>query len=301
MILSVIICPVLVLAEESLQQSPEMFGIEHLMEYLSLKPDDVSFRSDYTDPDSFRLEVIADLMQKPLGMIDYAASLKNAYVTGQPEIMAGILFSDLKVAGQESRGRPYQLQGTELVRQYNLYYENLALNQLLTKAATYLDVIIPKSTELSLAALTETQRRFLLNEFKEMVVIHPEEEYLSPQEIDSVEKVEEGYADLFVEFGYRIDKDPIVAAGIDCLRELLVEIRALQRLLGSGGVTAGEIMGGTGYLPPGTDRQTYLGLQSGWKIGGDGNDYYSGDYRFILDLGGTTSTIWTTIPRTRMA
>ena len=116
------ICPVLALAEESRQTSPEMTGLEHLMEYLSLRPADVSFRPDYTDPDSFRLEVVAELMQEPLGMIDYAASLKNAHVIGQPEILAGILFSDLKVAGRGIRGRPYQPKGAEVLRQYNLHY-----------------------------------------------------------------------------------------------------------------------------------------------------------------------------------
>jgi hypothetical protein len=43
--------------------SPEQFGISHLTEFLGLKPDDIGFRSDYTEPDSFRLKVVAELMQ----------------------------------------------------------------------------------------------------------------------------------------------------------------------------------------------------------------------------------------------
>jgi hypothetical protein len=73
--------------EKAATPPPEQFGLAHLTEYLGLKPDDISFRSDYEDADSFRLQIVADLMQKPLGMIDYAAGLKNAHVVGQPEVI----------------------------------------------------------------------------------------------------------------------------------------------------------------------------------------------------------------------
>ncbi|GAI25795.1 unnamed protein product, partial [marine sediment metagenome] len=198
--------------------------MKHLTEYLGLKPDDISFRSDYTEPDSFRLKVVADLMQKPLGMIDYVAGLKNSHVVAQPEIIAGILFQDLAVNGQNRRSRPYQPDIAEIQRAYNLYYTDVAFNQLLTKAAMYLDVVFPKSSEKSLALLSAEQRRFLKGEFKELIVMSEEEEFLSVEAIDSLEKVEEGYSEQFVEFGAKIDKDPIVAAGIDCLRQLMLEV-----------------------------------------------------------------------------
>jgi len=265
---------------------PEQFGLEHLTEYLGLKPDDISFRSDYTEPDSFRLKVVAKLMQKPLGMIDYAAGLKNAHVVAQPEIIAGILFQDLAVDGQSRRSRPYQPDIAEIQRAYNLYYTDVAFNQLLTKVAMYLDVVFPKSSEKSLALLSAEQRRFLKDEFKELIVISEEEEFLSVEAIDSLEKVEEGYSEQFVEFGAKIDKDPIVAAGIDCLRQLMLEVNNLRQSLKAGEVSAKKIVEGTGYLPDNADLESYLGKQSGWKISGPGNDYYSGDYRFIFDFGG---------------
>jgi len=264
----------------------EQFGLKHLTEYLGLKPDDISFRPDYTEPDSFRLKLVADLMQKPLGMIDYVAALKNSHVVAQPEIIAGILFQDLAVDGQSRRSRPYQPDIAEIQRAYNLYYTDVAFNQLLTKAAMYLDVVFPKSSEKSLALLSPEQRRFLKDEFKELIVISEEEEFLSVEAIDSLEKVEEGYSEQFVEFGAKIDKDPIVAAGIDCLRQLMLEVNNLRQSLKAGEVSAKKIVEGTGYLPDNADLESYLGKQSGWKIGGPSNDYYSGDYRFIFDFGG---------------
>jgi hypothetical protein len=219
-------------------------------------------------------------------MIDYSADLKNAHVVGQPEIIAGILFQDLAKEHQTERSRPYQPGVDEIQRTYTLFYNDVTFNQLLTKAATYLDIIFPKSSEMSLAHLSSEQRRFLREEFKELIVMHEEEEYLSVEAIDSLEKLEEQYSDQFVQFGYRIDKDPIVAAGIDCLRQLMLDVNHLRQLLRRGEISAGKIIKGTGYLPQNADLDSYLGMQTGWKIGGPGNDHYSGDYRFIFDFGG---------------
>ncbi len=272
--------------EKAAMLPPEQFGLNHLTEYLGLKPDDISFRSDYTEPDSFRLKIVADLMQKPLGMIDYATGLKDAHVVGQPEIIAGILFQDLIGENQTKRSRPYQPSISEIQRTYNLYYTDVSFNQLLTKAATYLGIIFPKSSENSVAFLSSEQRDFLKNEFKELIVMSEEEEFLSVEAIDSLDKIEEGYCEQFVQFGMKIYKDPIAAAGIDCLRQLMPEINNLRQLLQSGQISAEKIIKGTGFLPKNADVESYLGKQSGWKIGGSGNDYYTGDYKFIFDFGG---------------
>lgn len=267
-------------------QTPEQWGLGHLCADLGLKPDDISYRADYTEADSFRLAIITELMKNPLGMIDYATSLKDARVPFQPEILAGVLHSDLRLASRALRQGPYQPTQDELQRHYNLYYTNMSLNQLLTRAAIYLNTIFPKSTDLSLEALSNRQKEFLRSEFKELLVNRVEEESMSPSEIDSMENAEEQYIETFVEFGHQIDPDPIVAAGIDCLREMVSGVRALQSELAESGITIEDMATSVGHLPDNTDWEKYLGKQSGWAIGGGGNDYYRGDYRFILDLGG---------------
>jgi len=286
LILIIGLVPSVPVGQESAAQSPEQFGLEHLTEYLGLRPSDISYRSDYTDPDSFRLKLVADLMAAPLGMIDYAASLKNAHVKKQPEVMARILFGDLKGEYQVSRAKSYQADIAEIQGRYNLYYTDFNLNQLLTRAMKYIDVVFPRSAEMMLASLTPEEVNFLKNKFKELIVMSVEEEFYTVEQNDSLEKIEEAYSDTFVAFGTRIDKDPLVTAGIDCLQELHLEINALRSLLQSGQVTAQKIIEGTGYLPADARTETYLGRQPGWKIGGTGNDYYSGDYKFILDFGG---------------
>ena len=266
--------------------APEEFGLTCLTDYLGLKPDDISYRSDYTEPDSFRLEIVARLMRAPLDMIDYAASLKGAHVKAQPEIIAGVLFQDLRGEYQTRRSRPYTADISEIQRLYNIYYNDISLNQLLTRAAVYIDIIFPRSLDKSLALLSAGQRVFLKKQFKELIVIGEDEEYLSVEAIDSLEKVEEGYCEEFITFGTRIDKDPIVAAGIDCLRELMAEIKNIRRLLASGQISPAQVLEGVGYLPDDADQNSYLGRQAGWRIGGTGNDYYTGEFKFIFDFGG---------------
>ncbi len=275
-----------VFAGDSLEVAPEQFGLEDLSNYLGLKPTDISFRSDYTEPDSFRLWTVADLMHQPVNMIDYAEGLRGAHAPTQPEILAGILFEDLKGEYQTSRQGAYKPTVAEMSRHYNLFFTEFHLNQLLARVAGYLDVVFPKSTDAMLAGLTSEQKRFLSNEYKELLVTREEEEFYTPEQLDSTEKAEEAYTEQFASFGTKIDKDPIVRAGIDCLRELMLEIKGLQQVVNSGKVSPEEIIKGMGSLPAGTNMETYLGKQSGWRIGGPGNDYYSGDYDFILDFGG---------------
>ncbi len=266
--------------------APEQFGLEHLTEYLGLRPSDIAFRSDYTEPDSLRLKLIAELMQNPLGMKDYADSLRQSHVRGQPEILSGMLFSDLTSERQAGRGRAYRPDIGEIQNRYTLAYTDLTLNGLLNKAANYLDAVFPGSIEMTLGSLTDGQRRFLTEEFREVVAMSEDDEFLSVEAIDSVEKVEEGYVEEFVTFAGGIRKDPITAAGIDCLRDVLPDIRALQAGIDSGRTSVTRLLETAGYIPDDLKGDDYLGLQPGWKISGSGNDYYRGDYRFILDLGG---------------
>jgi len=278
--------PLISQAMDTTGVSPEWFGLEHLSAYLGLKPDDISFRSDYTEPDTFRLQVVADLMAQPLGMIEYAAGIKNSGVRKQPEILAGVLFSDMQTEYQLERGRAYRPGMAEMQAGYNLYYTSVSLNRILSRAAMYLNVVFPRSSEDMLADLDESEVAFLTNEFKELLVTRVEEELMSVEELDSLENLEEEFTERFAGFGNRVNKDPIIAAGIECLRELLLEINALRDEWNSGQADADRLLGNTGYLPDDADADSYLGKQPGWRIGGLGNDYYTGDYSFILDPGG---------------
>lgn len=261
----------------------EQFGLEHLTDYLGLKPDDISFRADYSDPDSVRLKLIADLMTSPLGMIGYADGLALAHSKTQPEILARIIAGDL---AWEIPPDIVATPRTSLPGTYNLYYTDPMLNGLLSRAAEYVDHILPDASRQMLAALTAQQKQGLKDRFRELIESSVEEEFWSVEKLDSLEKVEEAYATELAGFAAKINPQPLVNAGVDFLTRLMPELKALRRALASGAVNASQIMTGTGAMPSGIDMSSYLGRQPGWKVGGPGNDYYSGDYKVIIDLGG---------------
>ena len=267
-------------------QTPEQFGLQHLTEYLGLRPSDIAFRSDYTEPDSLRLKLIADLMRNPLGVREYVTSLRAAHVAGKPDILAGVVHADMALEHRKTRGRPYRPGVEEIQDRYTLVYTDLTLNGLLTKVATYLDAVFPRSTELTLGVISPQQRRFLTEELREVVAMSEEEEFLSVAASDSLQQVEEGYVEQFVAFAPRIDKDPIVAAGIDCLRDILPDLAAIRAAMAASPDSIDRFLKTTGYMPDDVGGKDILGRQPGWMIGGIGNDYYKGNYRFILDFGG---------------
>jgi len=285
-ILLVALGVVSVASAQDTTQTPEQFGLQQLTEYLGLRPTDIAFRSDYTEPDSLRLELIADLMRNPLSLREYVTSLKKAHVIAQPDILAGVLHADMTLELQKTRGRPYRPGVEEIKDRYTLVYTDLTLNGLLTKVATYLDVVFPRSTELTLGVISPQQRRFLTSELREVVAMSEEEEFLSVEASDSLQQVEQSYVEQFVAFAARIDKDPIVAAGIDCLRDILPDLAAICATVAASPDSVDQFLKTTGYMPDDVSGKDILGRQNGWKIGGIGNDYYKGDYRFILDFGG---------------
>lgn len=286
LIVAVILLSASILAEPKKTDSPELIGLKNLAEYAGLKPDDISFRNDYMDIDSFRLQTVTELMQKPLDLIGYADGFKKAHVGRQPEILASVMFQDLARAGQKTRNKSYQPQGTELQNAYTLYFNDHTLNQFLSQMVVYLDHIFPRSTQMMLAPLNDKQKKFLITEFKELVISREEEEKYTVEQIDSVEKAEEAYSEQLAKFAEGIDKDPVLQAGIDCLKRVMPEIKNFQALLKSQAISPDKIMQTAGFLPQNTDLSGYLGTQSGWAVGGADNDYYSGDYEFILDFGG---------------
>jgi hypothetical protein len=265
-------------------------SVAELMGYLQLSPTDLSFRPDYTDPDSFRLQLVADLMTRPMGMQGYARTLRASYIPQQPFYLAQAMVADLKTVRSDER--PTAITGAyvptseELATAPNLYYSNLQLNQFLTKMERHLSLILPRSTDKSLAMINDKEKRFLKQEFLESIRIDPGEETLSVAALDSIEKLDEETAKRFVSFGYKVSTDPILYASLDLLRDLWTEVGEMQRLLAKGEVTPAELMRSGAVTLAGEKESNFLGRDKGWAIGGAGNDVYTGSYRFILDLGG---------------
>lgn len=265
----------------------ERISLERLSGLLNLNPDDITFRDDYTDIDSFRLKSVSDLMHKPYKMIEFAEKLRDSCTGRAPQPVLNLAFDCL--AGMNQHQRNYAAlysRDEETAVDYNTYYNSIDLNRLLAMAYDYLYYHIPASKDSMLANLAKDEIDFLLNEFKTVMLEDTADEFRTIEELDSLDKVEEKYIEKFTEFGGKIRKDYLVHAGIQAAALMHHEINDLMKMMESGEFKVGEVLADTITLPRTTGIARYLGLQKGWAVGSEKNDIYKGDYYFIIDFGG---------------
>lgn len=265
----------------------EKEGLEKLAALMNLNLSDFAFRDDYTDKDSFRLAAIADLMRNPYGMIEFTEKLKDYCIPTEPDMVLRFAFDNLAKEGLSQDRRLVNLAVDELnYGGINLYYHSIDFNRLLMKARKYLHDVFPRSSDSTFSLLTIEEKDFLLTEFKEILLEDTADENKSVEVLDSIQKAEEEYVRQFVEFGAKIRKDFILSAGVEAAADLFSEINHLAAQIESGELSANNILSDTEAIPERTGIAEYLGRDRGWKIGGIGNDYYKGDYHFIIDFGG---------------
>ncbi len=265
----------------------ERAGLEKLTALMNLRLADLTFRDDYTKADSFRLATVANLMKHPYGMIEFAAQYKDTCSGGRPEPILNFAFDNLMKEGQSERG-----QGIDKTREskrktgMNLFYKSEELNRLLKKVYHYLYEVFPPSADSSFALLNTREKEFLLSAFKQLLTEDTVDEHRSVEQIDSIQKVEEEYTKQFVKFGTRIRKDFIIAAGVEAAVDLLREINLLTSEIKSKGIDIDQMLKDTVGLPSKGGIGDFLGRSKRWAIGGTKDNYYKGEYDFIVDFGG---------------
>ena len=265
----------------------EREGLERLAGLLNLKLSDLAFRDDYTDKDSFRLAIVADLMRQPYGMVGHTEKFRDISRDGKLESILEYTFSNL---AKEKTLRPIRpsrrVFDSQLYKATNLYYKSTELNRLLMKAKVYLYDLFPSAFDSSFSQLSKEQRDFLLNEFKSALLEDTADASKSVDAIDSIQQMEEGYSRQFAEFGLRIRKDYLLAVGVEAAIDLHNEAELLNEWIQSKNMSAESILSDTAVIPSQATGVEYLGRQSRWKIGGVGSDFYGDEYDFIFDFGG---------------
>ncbi|MCX6829255.1 MAG: hypothetical protein NT002_08250 [candidate division Zixibacteria bacterium] len=265
----------------------ERAAMEKLMALMNLRLSDLTFRDDYTAKDSFRLETIARLMRRPFGMVEFVEQYKDNCTFDKPEPLLNFAYENLAKEGQTWRGMAIDnSKGAQPESGQNLFYKSSELNRFLTKVHRYLYNVFPPSAESTFSLISSDEKRFLLNEFKANLMEDTADEYRTVDQIDSIAKTEEEYIKRFVKFGTRIRKDFIIAAGIEAAVDLHREINLFLADVAAGRIDPATVLGDTVILPPRVENTAFLGKDKRWRIGGTGDDYYKGEYDFILDLGG---------------
>jgi len=274
-------------AQEPPDSVYERQAIEKLTAILNLKMSDLHLRDDYVKIDSFRLETVVDLMNRPYGMIEFTERFKNKCRGGQPEPILRFAFENLRRKTQSGVLRQYRFpENEDMYSGISLYYNSMDLNRLLMKVQSYLYDRFPKALDSTLALISDEDRKFLLNEFKRTMLEDTADVNKPVDVLDSMQKAEEEYTKKFVSFATGIRKDFIVLAGAEAAGEFYSEIMRFNDEISAGNIIVEEILSDTAFLPPQAGLAEYLGKSDKWAIGGTGDDVYRGDYHFILDFGG---------------
>jgi hypothetical protein len=274
-------------AQDTADSLYERQALEQAMGLLNLNINDITFRNDYTEIDSFRLRSVSDLMHHPYGMIQFAEELRDSCAGRNPEPVLQLAFTSLGKINQNQRGRTILSPADETIAtDYHTYYNSADLNRLLAMAYDYLYHYLPAAKDSLLAGLSEDEISFLLNEFKITMLEDTADEFRSIEELDSLGNIEEKYLEEFTEFGHKINKDYLIYGGMQAASVMYREINSVQKLIESGEFTIDEILSDTVIRPRSTGLARYLGHQEGWAVGSTEDDIYQGDYYFIIDFGG---------------
>ncbi len=265
----------------------ETQAMHHLMALLNLTPNDISFRQDYTEVDSFRLESVAHLMDDPYDMVRYSEQFKDIYGSDDLTSMLEHAYENVKKESQLIRYTGVDEDKYEInFAGINLFFNNLDFNRLLMKTRAYLNNIIPAAKDSMLYFLSSDEKKFLYQEFKQIMLEDTADENKPVEVLDSIQQIEEEYVRQFTEFGFKIRKDFLLEVGIGAAVDIFDELDILMNEIEAGNTSLQKIYDDTTAIPDRVGIATYLGKNDKWKIGGFGNDYHKGEYDLIIDFGG---------------
>jgi hypothetical protein len=263
---------------------------------IKMTPEDLVFRDDYVDVDSFRLVLIDQLMRKPMETAAFNTRLLAEWNAAQPEERRFSLIS--KLSGHLSaRGKPVaSIEDREVVQRLNLednqfvreYKKKLKkLPPTLKNSLTYLFVAMQAAdmkTEEAFARLSNEERAFIKGNWPMILEEDVDDEFKTPEQLDEEGDVEEQRAKDMLPQLAKVDLEKIIQAGEELASATKACIHLLRHYLES-----------SPQLKPlvkdKEDKRNDLifRLQTSCGeiiIGGFNSSRYSGSPAIIIDLGG---------------
>jgi hypothetical protein len=263
---------------------------------IKMTPEDLVFRDDYVDMDSFRLTLIDRLMRKPMETAAFNSRVLEEWNAAQPEERRFSLIS--KLSGYLSaRGKPVaSVEGREAVQRLNLednqfireYKKKLKkLPPPLRNSLAYLFVgmlVADSKTEEAFARLSNEERGFIKGNLPMILEEDVDDEFKTPEQLDEEGDIEEQRAKDMLPHLAKVDLEKIIQAG----EELAFATKACIPLLR-------DYLESSPQLKPlvkdkedkKNDLIFRLQTTSGEIIiGGFNSSKYSGSPAVVIDLGG---------------
>jgi hypothetical protein len=263
---------------------------------IKMTPQDLRFRDDYVDVDSFRLELLDKLMRQPLETISFNSTLRSDWALAtakQKRFSLPFKWSQYLKTREKAfslgAGKPacqdMDLKNNQFTKEYAKYIKELP--EPLRNALSYLFCGIRVSdskTQEALARLTDEEMIFLRDSFPIILLEDVNDEFKSPEELDSLGDYEEYLAKEMIPYLSKIDVSKILAAG----QELAFATQICLPLLMDYSKTAPHLKS---LVKNKKDKENDLILRLQTSageiiIGGFGSSRYSGSPAVIIDLGG---------------
>lgn len=262
--------------------------IDTALSYIKLTRSDLTLRTDYVDYDSFRLDIVDQVMVSPTDMAMLLDSAANRIFD------AGGVSGCLQVVD-----RAFSREGRDFFdTAYPVSFEKNGCITALLAAIPNADPIVGEylsscplacrplryywqffqGTDLAAAIVTgwlPEDSTFLIDTLPQLLIEDPEAEFYPPEKIDSLQKVSERIAERFVRLSGQVKWQRQVGALLALSREQLFFAQRLEASLPDSTIN----LASQGKIEFGTPAGKVA-------LGGTGNDHYTGKYFFIFDPGG---------------
>jgi hypothetical protein len=261
-----------------------------------MTPDDLRFRDDYVDVDSFRLELIDRLMRQPMQTTSFNAQVISDWSDATPKerrfSLPSILSRHLRMRGEPVSSSipvtaPENAAHEELKFQSELDRALKKLPPPLRNAMTFLALgkrtADAKSRE-ALSELTDDELNFVRTNFPLILLEDVNDEFKTPEELDELADQEEELAKEMIPYLAKVDLRGILRAG----EEFALATQAAVSLLNQLSQSEPQLKT---VVKDKKDRANdlifRLETSSGEiVIGGYGSSRYTGSPGVIIDLGG---------------
>ena len=283
---------------DSLSQAKSSFekSLTDALRCIKMTPDDLRFRDDYVDVDSFRLELIDRLMRQPLQTASFNSQVLAGWNVVRPEKRIFSLVSMLSTYlttrrnrivsfGTKTAGVGLDLRGNRFVREYGKAAQKLP--QPLRNSLSYLFLgieVADSRTREAFARLSADEKIFIKENLPLILEEDVNDEFKTPEQLDKEGDYEEQLAKDMLPYLAKVDLEKIIRAGevlalatdicIPLLRDYLAAAPELKSLVKDKRDRMNDLI-------------FRLETSSGEIIiGGSGSSRYTGSPSIIIDLGG---------------
>ncbi|MGB7063501.1 MAG: hypothetical protein WBF13_14285, partial [Candidatus Zixiibacteriota bacterium] len=286
---------------DSLSQAKSGFeeSLTDALRCIKMTPDDLRFRDDYVDVDSFRLELIDSLMRTPMATLSFNQQWLSVWTARTPAPEQRRFFLPSMCAGYLNMRRKEEsvrFEDMSTCRERNLENKRLLrdhgkvlrkLPEPLRRCITDLfDSILHADLRTARAfdRLTDEERGFLRESLPVILLEDTGDEFKTPEELDEQADYEERLAEDMIPYLSKIRVNEIIDMGDGLSFDVQLCLPLLKQYLATQPQPRALVRN---KRDKANDLILKLGTSQGEIIiGGFGSSRYTGSPAIIIDLGG---------------